>query len=205
MTQTRTLELIRAALDEDVGDGDWTSRWTVEEHHECSAVVVAKSPLVVAGSAVAQQVFAEVDRRLAVDVALEDGDLAESEDVVLRVRGRTRAVLAGERTVLNFLARLSGVATLTRRYVREVAHTGARIVDTRKTTPGWRALEKAAVRAGGGSNHRLGLYDMVLVKDNHVDAAGSVTGAVRAVQSGNDRGLRVEVEVRTPGELEEAL
>jgi len=121
------------------------------------------------------------------------------------VRGRTRSLLVGERTALNFLGRLSGIATLTRRFVDAVAGTGTRILDTRKTTPGWRLLEKAAVRSGGGQNHRVGLHDMVLVKDNHADACGGVAKAAMAAMEANDQGLAVEVEVRTLEELEEVL
>jgi nicotinate-nucleotide pyrophosphorylase (carboxylating) len=129
----------------------------------------------------------------------------EPGDEVLRVAGRARGILTGERLALNFLQRLSGVATVTRRYVDAVAGTRARILDTRKTTPGMRALEKAAVRAGGGENHRFGLHDMILIKENHVAAAGGITAAVRAVGAANERHLRVEVETRDLDEVREAL
>jgi nicotinate-nucleotide pyrophosphorylase (carboxylating) len=146
-----------------------------------------------------------VDPRLAVDVAVDDGTQVEAGRVLIRLRGPSRGLLVGERAALNFLGRLSGIASLTRRFVDRVAGTGARIMDTRKTTPGWRLLEKAAVRDGGGSNHRVGLFDMVLVKDNHIDAAGGVTAAVRSALARNDRGLPLEVEIRTFEELEEVL
>ena len=147
----------------------------------------------------------ELDPDAELEALRRDGDAVEPGDVVLRIRGEARAILTGERTALNFLQRLSGVATLTRRYVDAVAGTGARILDTRKTTPGWRRLEKAAVRAGGGDNHRAGLYDMVLIKENHIAAAGGITAAVQRVRERNSEGLAVEVEVTSPPELEEAV
>ena len=196
--------LIEAALAEDVGDGDRTSQWTVPAEARCEAVIVAKQRLIVAGSSVAVEVFRTVDRELALEARASDADQVEPGDVVLAVSGPTRSLLTAERTALNFLARLSGIATLTRAFVSRVEGTGARIVDTRKTTPGWRMLEKMAVRAGGGGNHRMGLYDMVLVKDNHIAAAGGIRAAIDGVRERN-AGLSVEVEVHTAEELEEAL
>jgi nicotinate-nucleotide pyrophosphorylase (carboxylating) len=166
---------------------------------------VAKAPLVLAGTAAARRVFARLDRRVRVDVTSADGSRLQPEDVALRLEGPTRALLTGERVALNFLGRLSGVATLTRRFVDAVSRTGARIIDTRKTTPGWRALEKQAVLAGGGANHRMGLYDMIMVKDNHVVAAGGITAAVERVRARNAAGLPVEVEVSTLEGLAELL
>jgi nicotinate-nucleotide pyrophosphorylase (carboxylating) len=197
--------LIQLALEEDVGEGDWTTEWTIPGSHRCQAEIVAKAPLVVAGVDCVRDVFRTVDPDLDVDLLFRDGAHGEAGAVLARLRGRTRSVLVGERTALNFLGRLAGVATLTRRFVDAVAGTGARIIDTRKTTPGWRLLEKAAVRSGGGMNHRLGLYDMILVKNNHADACGGVGLAARAAMERNDRGLAVEVEVRTLAELEEVL
>ncbi len=206
MNPTEWLErMVRAALAEDVGEGDWTTAWTIPADARTRAVVVAKQRMVVAGLGAAGLVFSRVDRSVAVREACADGDELAPDGVVLRLEGPTRAILTAERIALNFLGRLSGVATLTRRFVEAVRGTGARIVDTRKTTPGWRALEKAAVRAGGGVNHRMGLYDMVLIKDNHIDAAGGVVEAVEAVRTHNRRGLPVEVEVRTLEELEAVL
>jgi len=140
-----------------------------------------------------------------VEPAARDGDPVRPGDVVLRAHGAAGSILTAERTALNFLQQLSGVATATRRYVDAVAGTGARVIDTRKTTPGMRMLEKAAVRAGGGANHRVGLHDMVLIKDNHIAAAGGITAAVTAVRRHNRAGLKVEVETTTPEEVEEAL
>lgn len=197
--------LIQLALEEDLGEGDWTTQWTVPETHRSRALILAKEPLVVAGTDCVRDTFRAVDSDVAVDILAQDGTRVDAETVLVEVRGRTRSLLTGERTALNFLGQLSGIATLTRRFVDAVAGTGARIIDTRKTTPGLRLLEKAAVRSGGGSNHRIGLHDMVLVKDNHADACGGVARAARAAMDANDRGLAVEVEVRTLEELESVL
>jgi nicotinate-nucleotide pyrophosphorylase (carboxylating) len=197
--------LVGLALAEDVGRGDWTSQWTIDGEAWGRAVVVAKVPLVVAGLAAAVKVFRMLDPDLQVELRAADGFRARSEDVILEVSGRVQTILGAERTALNFLAHLSGVATLTRRFVEAIEGTSARIVDTRKTTPGWRYLEKDAVRAGGGFNHRMGLHDMVLVKDNHIAAAGGIEAAIRAVRSENDLDLPVEVEVGDLDQLEAAL
>ncbi|HEV3049357.1 MAG TPA: carboxylating nicotinate-nucleotide diphosphorylase, partial [Longimicrobium sp.] len=165
----------------------------------------AKVSGVIAGSDVAVEVFRRVDPSLQVAVDAADGTAVEPGDLAMTIRGSARSILTGERTALNFMQRLSGVATVTRRYVRAVQGTGARVIDTRKTTPGMRALEKAAVVAGGGANHRFGLHDMVMIKDNHIAAAGGITAAVEAVRRRNDRGLRVEVETTNLDEVREAL
>lgn len=197
--------LIQLALEEDVGDGDWTTEWTVPAGRRSDAVIVAKQPLVVAGSDCVRDVFRAVDPDVEVDLAAPDGFRAQEGHVLARLRGRTRSLLVGERTALNFLGRLSGIATLTRRFVDAVRGTGARVIDTRKTTPGWRLLEKDAVRNGGGANHRVGLYDMVLIKDNHIDACGGVVAATQAALEHNDQELAIEVEVRNLAELEAVL
>ena len=199
------LSLIDAALAEDVGPGDFTTLWTVPPERRAEARIVAKQPGVIAGSEVAVEVFRRVDPSLDVEVAAPDGTALEPGGLAMRVRGSARSILTAERTALNFLQRLSGVATVTRRYARAVAGTGARVIDTRKTTPGMRRLEKAAVVAGGGANHRVGLHDMVMIKDNHIAAAGGITAAVAAVRAANDRGLRVEVETTNLDEVREAL
>ena len=200
-----TEALIRAALAEDVGPGDFTSLWTVPADREVEARLIAKETGTISGMDVAAGVFLEVDPSLRLTVHLGDGAQAESGQEVMHVAGNARSILTAERVALNFLQRLSGVATLTRRYVDAVAGTGARILDTRKTTPGMRAIEKAAVRAGGGENHRFGLHDMVLIKENHIAAAGGITAAVGAVARHNDRRLRVEVETRNLDEVREAV
>lgn len=197
--------LVRLALEEDVGDGDWTTRWTVSPQEPGEAVIVAKQPAVVAGSECAIRVFGAVDPNLRVHVVRGDGEGVEAGDTVMEIRGSLASILTAERTALNFLGRLSGIATLTRSFAREVEGTRARVVDTRKTTPGWRVLEKEAVLAGGGLNHRMGLHDMVMVKDNHIAAAGGITQALEAVERENRRGIPVEVEVTTLSELMEAM
>ena len=199
------LSLIQAALDEDVGPGDFTTLWTVPEGRRAEARIVAKASGVVAGSEVAAEVFRRVDPSLLVEVAAPDGAALQPGDVAMRIAGSARSILTAERTALNFMQRLSGVATVTRRYVEAVAGTGARVIDTRKTTPGMRALEKAAVLAGGGANHRHGLHDMVMIKDNHIAAAGGITQAVEAVRARNHRGLAVEVETVFLHDVVEAL
>lgn len=199
------LSLIQAALDEDVGPGDFTTLWTVPADRRAEARIIAKAPGVIAGSAVAAEVFRIVDPELEIEVAAPDGTALEPGGLAMTVRGSARSILTAERTALNFMQRLSGVATVTRRYARAVEGTGARVIDTRKTTPGMRALEKAAVLAGGGANHRHGLHDMVMIKDNHIAAAGGITAAVEAVRAHNDRGLRVEVETTSLAEVDEAL
>lgn len=199
------LALIDAALDEDVGPGDFSTLWTVPEDRRAQARIVAKQPGVVAGCAVAAEVFRRVDPSLEISVEAADGTAVEPGDLVLTVRGSARSILTAERTALNFMQRLSGVATVTRTYMRAVEGTAARVIDTRKTTPGMRRLEKAAVLAGGGANHRVGLHDMVMIKDNHIAAAGGITAAVEAVRRRNDRGLRVEVETTGLEEVREAL
>lgn len=199
------LHLIDLALTEDRGAGDWTTRWTVPAQAQAEARVVAKAAGVIAGIDIAEAVFLRLDPGVTFDVRIGDGGAVQPGDVICIVRGTGRAVLTGERIALNFLQRLSGIATLTRQFVDAVDGTGARILDTRKTTPGWRVLEKAAVRAGGGANHRAGLYDMVLLKENHIAIAGGIAAAVARVRDHNRQGLQVEVEVRSLDELEQAL
>lgn len=205
MLCTDSTALVRAALAEDVGEGDWTTLWTVPEERYAEARIVAKAAGVISGVGVAREVFARINDRLAIDPVHAEGETVESGDEVLRVTGSARSILTAERVALNFLQRLSGVATLTRRYVDAIEGTGARILDTRKTTPGMRALEKTAVRAGGGFNHRAGLFDMILIKENHIAAAGGIRAAVDRVRSRNERELAIEVETTTLDEVDEAL
>ena len=203
--EDEVLDLIDAALAEDRGPGDWTSRWIVPARLRARAGIVAKADGVLAGLDTALAVFARLDPRIQSEAHRSDGDAVSPGTVICALHGPARAILTGERVALNFLQRLSGIATLTRRFVDAVAGTGARILDTRKTTPGWRSLEKEAVQAGGGTNHRRGLYDAVLVKDNHIAIAGGVPEAIRRVQESNDKALPVIVEVRSIAEVEEAL
>lgn len=197
--------LIDAALAEDVGDGDRTTAWVVPAERTARAAVVAKAPAVLAGVQAARRTFGRLEPGILIDGSRADGDDVGPGEVVFRVSGPARAILTAERTALNFLAHLSGIATLTRRFVEAVAGTGARITDTRKTTPAWRLLEKEAVRCGGGESHRAGLYDMVLIKENHIAAAGDIAEALARVPAANREGLAVEVEVRSLAEFETAL
>jgi nicotinate-nucleotide pyrophosphorylase (carboxylating) len=199
-----TLERIAfAALAEDVGEGDVTTEATVDEDAVGTAELLLREPGVVCGLGVAEAVFRALDPDLRFEPLVDEGTSVPGGTAVARVTGPERAILTGERTALNFLARLSGIATLTRRYVDAVAGTRAAILDTRKTTPGLRALEKHAVVTGGGRNHRFGLDDGVLVKDNHLRAAGSVATAVERLRSATP--LPVEVECDTLEQVSEAL
>ena len=198
-------DLIQRALDEDLGAGDLTSRAVVPEDSRADGVVIAKADGVVAGLEVAAGVFLTADRALDVELRTADGDAVASGDELLAIAGDARAILAAERVALNLLGRLSGVASLTARYVAAVEGTGTRILDTRKTTPGLRALEKAAVVAGGGTPHRFGLYDAILVKENHIRVAGGVGEAARRALAGAPDGVMVEIEVESLEELDEAL
>jgi nicotinate-nucleotide pyrophosphorylase (carboxylating) len=188
--------LIDLALAEDVGGGDVTSRYFVPEERVARAFIVARSEGVISGTEVAQAVFKAVDASLEVSILVPDGSRVSAGAMVLRIEGAARSILTGERTALNFLQRLSGVATLTRRYVDAVAGTGVAILDTRKTTPGYRMLEKKAVVDGGGVNHRLGLYDRAMVKDNHLVAENSLQVLQAAIMKlKHDRpGVEVELE-----------
>ena len=196
--------LIDLALGEDVGKGDVTTLATVPEGKEGKAVIIAKAYGIVCGLPIAAEVFRKVDAAIRLTGLASDGEPVAPGDVVAEISGPLRGILTAERTALNFLTHLSGIATLTARFVDAVAPYRAVILDTRKTTPGWRILEKYAVRCGGGRNHRLGLYDMVLIKDNHIAACGSLAEAVRRVRAAGVS-LPIEVEVRTLAELEEAL
>ena len=199
-----TLErLAYAALAEDVGEGDVTTEAIVDADASGSAVLLIKEPGVVCGLAIVERVFRALDPDLVIEPLVDEGALVESGTAVLRVSGPLRAILTGERTALNFLGRLSGIATLTRRYVDAVEGTGVAILDTRKTTPGLRVLEKHAVAVGGGRNHRLGLDDAVLIKDNHLRAAGSIGEAVERARASTH--LPVEVECDTTEQVSEAL
>jgi len=195
---------VRRFLQEDVGAGDVTTRAVIPPGTRAAGWIVAREACVVAGLGLARAVFEELDGAVRFAPAVEDGSAAGAGARLARVEGRAAALLTGERLALNLLQRLSGVATVTRRYVDAVAGTGASISDTRKTTPGLRLLEKHAVALGGGRNHRLGLHDGVLVKDNHLAAAGSIAAAVRAARAGAP-GFPVQVEVDSLEQLDEAL
>jgi nicotinate-nucleotide pyrophosphorylase (carboxylating) len=197
-------QLVLRALAEDVGDADVTSEATVPEGTRATATITQKAAGVVFGLDAAEATFMALDPDVTLERLGAEGEWAEPPAPVLRATGDARALLAAERTALNFLQRLSGIATATARCVYAVEGTGAKILDTRKTTPGLRALEKAAVAAGGGTNHRAGLYDMVLIKENHAALAGGIAAAVTAAKAGHPE-LPLEVECRTPAEVDEAL
>lgn len=198
------IPLIDMAIAEDIGPGDVTSQAILPEEWQVEGQIIAKASGVVAGLPIVTEVFRRVEPRVRVQLLAHDGDTVAPKDVVACLSGPARGMLAAERIALNFLQHLSGIATLTRRFVEAVAGTRAVILDTRKTLPGYRVLEKYAVRMGGGQNHRFGLYDMLLVKDNHIAAAGSLRLAVERARAAFPD-LACEVEVRTLDELREAL
>jgi nicotinate-nucleotide pyrophosphorylase (carboxylating) len=195
--------LVRRALDEDVGTGDVTTLATVPEDARGRATIVQKQPGAIFGLDAVEAVFAALDDAVRVTRLVEEGVWREGGEVA-RIEGPTRALLTGERTALNFLAHLSGVATAAAVAARQVAGTGATVIDTRKTTPGMRTLEKAAVKAGGASNHRAGLYDVILIKENHIAAAGGIGAAVARAREASPE-LDIQVEVRDAREIDEAL
>lgn len=198
-------DLIKLALAEDIGPGDITTDNLVGEEVKGKGVIVAKEPLVIAGLDVARQVFETLDPGISFASDFSDGDRVETGSVVLKVEGKLRALLKGERTALNFLQRLSGIATNVRAYADEMEGLTARLVDTRKTIPGWRTLEKYAVRVGGAYNHRMALYDGVMLKDNHIAVCGGLKQAVARVREHISHLIKIEVEVTCREELLEAL
>ena len=197
--------LIALALAEDEVRRDVTSRAIFPARHRSRAVVDAKQDLVICGLEIAAAVFRRVSPALKVRLLARDGDQIKRGGLVMRIEGPTAAILAAERTALNFLQRLSGIATQSARYAAAVAGTGVQVIDTRKTTPGWRDLEKYAVRTGGSGNHRRSLAAMFLIKDNHIAAAGSLTRAVQLCRAAARRGIKVEVEAKTLAEVREAV
>jgi nicotinate-nucleotide pyrophosphorylase (carboxylating) len=196
---------IRNALSEDIGDGDVTTLNTIPETASFVGEFIVKEDGVIAGLEVARRVFAQLDSRVKWAGLAQDGDRVRAGEVVAQINGPGRAILTGERVALNFMQRMSGIASLTRRFVDAVQGTRATILDTRKTAPGLRVFDKWAVRLGGGQNHRFGLYDMALIKDNHIAAVGSIAEAVRRVRVGDHRNRLVELEVTDLAGLEEAL
>ncbi|MCS6844596.1 MAG: carboxylating nicotinate-nucleotide diphosphorylase [Caldilineales bacterium] len=205
--QAQVDRIVRTALAEDIGDGDVTTLHTIPEDYTLRGQFLAKADGVVAGLAVARRVFELLDPRVRITELARDGERVRAGQVIAVIEGPGRAILTGERVALNLLQRMSGIATATRRFVDAVQAVGAKavILDTRKTAPGLRALDKWAVRLGGGQNHRFGLFDMAMIKDNHIAAVGSLAEAVRRVRAGDPRGRPIEVEVTSLDQLQEAL
>ncbi|HUU54909.1 MAG TPA: carboxylating nicotinate-nucleotide diphosphorylase [Armatimonadota bacterium] len=205
LPETVVREIVARALAEDIGPGDITTLATIRPDAECRAEIVARAAGVIAGLGLARAVFHAVDAEISFDPAVRDGALVSDGLPIARLSGPTRAILTAERTALNFLQRMSGIATLTAQYVHAVEGTDTRIIDTRKTAPGLRLLDKYAVRMGGGRNHRVGLFDGVLIKDNHLRAAGGVGEAVRRARASAHHLVKIEVEVQALEEVEEAV
>lgn len=198
-------ESILHALQEDIGDGDITTLATVSSEATLEGTFLAKEEGVIAGLEVIRLTFSLIDKQVQLTSQFTDGDWVKAGEVIATISGPGRAILSGERVALNFLQRMSGIATLTRRFVEVVQGTTAIILDTRKTAPGLRSFDKWAVRLGGGQNHRFGLYDMVLIKENHIAAVGSISEAVARVRATDTRKRAIEVEVKNLTELQEAL
>jgi len=201
-------EIIRRALDEDIRTGDVTTQAVIPDSVLGKGKFLVKANGVIAGSNIAKKVFEMVDEKLEFKVLIPDGEKVKVRDIAAEVEGKASSILTAERTALNFLQRMSGIATLTNSFVEKITHTRAKILDTRKTVPGLRLLDKEAVRLGGGTNHRIGLFDMFLIKDNHIEIAGSITNAVntcRNFQQKNNSSLKIEVETKNLEEVKEAL
>ncbi len=201
-------EIIAKALEEDVQDGDHTSLATIPADAKGKARLLVKEAGIIAGVRIAEKVFKQVDPETVFEPYIEDGSPVQVGDIVFEVSGKSISLLTAERLALNFMQRMSGIATNTHRYVKTVEGTNTKILDTRKTTPNLRLLEKEAVRLGGGENHRIGLYDMIMIKDNHVDFSGGIRQAVEATKkylSEKNKNLKIELEVRSFDELKEAL
>lgn len=199
------VESIKLWLEEDIGSGDITTAVTVPQGHESKGIIHAKEAGIVAGIEVAQLVFQVVDQSLSFTPLVKDGDSVAKGTVLAVVEGSTHSVLTGERLALNLLQRLSGIATRTHAFVHALGGLPVRLVDTRKTTPGHRLLEKYAVRVGGGSNHRFGLYDAVMIKDNHIKGSGSIAQAVSRARASIPHTMKIEVETESLQQVEEAL
>lgn len=201
-------DLIDLAFAEDIGEGDHTTLCIIPADANGKANLIIKEPGILAGVEIAINVFHKLDPHLTIDVFINDGVKVKTGDIVFSVEGKVQSILQAERIVLNIMQRMSGIATTTNKYVSLIEGTNAKVLDTRKTTPGMRMLEKQAVKIGGGANHRIGLFDMILLKDNHVDFAGGIEKAIVGAQSylkSNDKQLKIEIEVRNIDELNEVL
>ena len=205
MTNTILIEIIARALAEDIGTGDITTTSTVKECQSATGVLLVKQAGVISGLEVVSEVFRQVDPNLIVSFRVNDGDHVSAGTRICDITGSARSILTGERVALNFLQRMSGIATRTAGFVKLVEGTGAKIVDTRKTTPGLRVIEKMAVQAGGGHNHRMGLYDAVIIKDNHIIASGGITSAVARAKASISHTMTITVECETLDQVAEAI
>lgn len=198
-------EQIKDWLQEDLGTGDVTTLNTIPMHHQSIGIIHAKESGIAAGIPIAEIVFQEIDPDIQFQAHISDGEMVQKGTVIAEVKGFTRHILIGERLALNLLQRMSGIATRTNQYVNCIEDLSAQLVDTRKTTPGHRQLEKYAVRVGGGSNHRFGLYDAVMIKDNHIKASGSITTAVKHARAAIPHTMKIEVEAETIEQVKESL
>ncbi len=208
MEETLIDQLIQLAFAEDIGDGDHTTLCSIPSSAMGKMQLIVKDDGILAGVDVARQIFYRFDPDLKMEVLISDGSVVKKGDIAFTVSGKVQSLLQTERLVLNVMQRMSGIATTTNRYVRQLEGTGTKVLDTRKTTPGMRMLEKEAVRIGGGKNHRIGLFDMILLKDNHVDFAGGIENAIRRAKEycwEKGKSLKIEIEVRNFEELNEVL
>ena len=200
--------ILDLAIQEDIGDGDHSSLACIPSRKKGKSRLLIKEPGILAGVEIAQQIFHKIDDRLKTEIFIEDGQAVEKGEIAFHVEGRVQSILRAERLVLNVMQRMSGIATQTRRYVEKLEGLPTRVLDTRKTTPGLRLLEKKAVELGGGVNHRMGLYDMIMLKDNHVDFAGGINQAIRKALKylqKKEMSLKIEIEVRNLEEIEQVL
>jgi nicotinate-nucleotide pyrophosphorylase (carboxylating) len=198
-------DLIDRGLEEDVNTGDLTTNLLIPDSKQTTAIMIAKADGIIAGLDVVERVFKKLDPQLRFKAEVSDGERVKNGDLICTIEGAYRALLTGERLALNFLQRMSGIATETNKYVEAVKDYKTEILDTRKTVPGLRLLDKYAVKAGGGTNHRIGLYDMILIKDNHISVAGGITNAVNAIRPSIKEGIKIEVETTSLEEVKEAL
>jgi nicotinate-nucleotide pyrophosphorylase (carboxylating) len=198
-------DLIAMALAEDIGSGDKTTELLIDPQQHGKAVIIARQDLVCCGLDVAAQIYTRINADVRVRRLVDEGESVSSGSTMAELQGPFHTLLTGERVALNFLQRLSGIATLTRAFSDAIKHTNATLLDTRKTTPGWRTLEKTAVRCGGGANHRMGLFDAILIKENHIAACGGIKPALEKTRAGRDPNLKIEIEVRSIDEFKQAI
>ncbi len=208
MTEQLIEELIDLAIKEDIGDGDHSSQSCIPETEQGKVQLLVKEPGIIAGIEVAEKIFKKIDPEIEIDIFIKDGAKVKPGDIAFTVKGKVWTLLKTERLVLNVMQRMSGIATRTNEYVKRLEGLHTKVLDTRKTTPGMRVLEKAAVKIGGGENHRMGLFDMIMLKDNHIDFAGGIEKAIKAVKSylkEKNKDIKIEVEVRNFDELNEVM